>query len=74
MYMGESGYQVLYHVPNGSWNCVTSFDAHKCGGRIGITYAEQRSHIESYCEGSGCGSYYYWNGSKFHCDDQTYKH
>jgi len=75
MYMGENGNQVLYSVPSGSWQCDNnSFDAHKCSGRIGMAYAEQRKQIESYCEGSGCGSYYYSNGSKFCCDDSTFKH
>jgi len=75
MFMGESGHQVFYHVPSGSWACDdNSFAKHKCHGRISIAYAQQRKEIETFCENSGCGSYYYSNGSKFVCDDSTFKH
>jgi len=73
--MAQSGDQVVFHVPSGSWKCdANSFKKHNVNGRISMDYAEQRSHVETYCENNGCGSYYYFSNNQYNCDDGTFKH
>jgi len=76
MFMGENGHQVYYYIKDDAWHCdKSSFDKHKCNGRIAICFSEQRKHVETYCECGECGSYYYLgeNGS-WSNDDTTFKH